>query len=255
MDEEPRRVWHRVIEPFRKRQIASLASEAATAPDVALFRGRLGDPVDKRMARASSNERRMADDLTASLLETYLRGRADVSAELKRQHTMKAAEPDDTDEDDLDVTDPTPAQKAWLRRLAEYYVLGATFTLVGEAIRASMQARQADLPKEQIERRVTRALEDMSVPRQQAILEGQLVRAYTTGRGEQAADLAQSIDEYRYTAILDKGTCEPCEGRDGAVHAENDPNYATPSPFCDWPDNCRCFDVYVAKVTNLEVAA
>lgn len=253
LDDEPKRIWHRVIAPFREKQIAGLAAEAASAPDVALSRGRLGDSVDQRMARAGSIERRMADDLAGALMRCYTRGRGDVVAELNRQRTVKMAE--DAEDDGIEETEPTTAQKAWVKRLAESFVTGSTIALVGEAIRASIQARQADLPKATIERRVTAALEDLSIPRQQAQLEGQITRAYTTGRDEQATAVAEAIETYRYTAILDEATCQSCESRDGAEHDGTDPNYETPSPYCDWPDNCRCFDVYVAKTATKEEAA
>lgn len=66
--------------------------------------------------------------------------------------------------------------------------------------------------------------------------------------GEDVDDVADLVDYVVQSAILDKGTCGPCEGADGMVFefgSAEQQEYEPPYYDCDGTDNCRCIQIAV----------
>ncbi|HKO22521.1 MAG TPA: hypothetical protein VJX91_07685, partial [Candidatus Eisenbacteria bacterium] len=241
LDQEPLRVWHRVVDPIRQEQMVRIAEHAATASDADLAQGQLVRPFTKKMS----------SELTTALLGAYMEGRKAVRAEVsgaKRPAIARLAAGNSQD-----LLEPTPAERTWIRRLAEKFVSLSTMGLITAAIREAITSRQADLPDDETQRRVQRALQDVSIPTAQAELAGTITTAYTTGRNDQGKAMRDEIGVEYYSAVMDDGTCEPCAALDGMEQEPGGDSFETPNPECDWPDRCRCITVFEAK--GAEVAA
>lgn len=236
LDEEPIRIWHRVVAPIRDEQIARIAEHAASASDADLAQGKLIRPAEKRLSY----------ELTRALLTAYMEGRKAVRAEVAGgvpEVALLAA----ADGEEEDGIAPTPAEQNWIRRLAEGFVSASTIGLTAAAVREAITARQADLPRPEVERRVLRALQSLSIPTAQADLAGSVTTAYTTGRNDQGTAMRSEIESEHYSAMLDSGTCEPCASMDGMEQAPGDGNFTTPNPQCEGGMRCRCVTIYVAR--------
>lgn len=79
---------------------------------------------------------------------------------------------------------------------------------------------------------------------------GITTRAFNIGREEFAEQYGSQVDSVEYSAILDNGTCGPCESLDGQSfdfqseeHIANTP----PNRNCDGLGKCRCMLVYKWK--------
>jgi len=233
LDEEPLRIWHRVVAPIRSEQIARIAEAAAGASDASLAQGQLPQPAKARMST----------DLYRALLSAYTHGRLAVRQELKGAPVVARL----AESDDEDAITATPAEQNWIRRLAEGFVSGSSIALVAAAVKEAITARQADLPKAEVERRVLRALQDLSVPTVQADLAGAVTTAYTTGRNDQGAAMRDLVESEHYSAMLDDGTCEPCASMDGMEQEPGAGAFTTPNPQCEGGLRCRCVTIYVAR--------
>lgn len=231
LDQEPNRIWHRVIEPLRADQIKRLSAAAAGASDEALAWGDLPRVLGKTMA----------SELTAAVVQVYRRGRVDVARELSRQRITKA---DDGEDEDIQ---PKQNELRWVKWLATGFVASQLSALITEAKKAGQIARNADLSQADTTERVMDALKALSEPSAIAELAGTITRAYQNGRNEQAKAMRDQIDTAYYSAVMDQGTCPSCAALDGAEHDLGDSTYDTPNMNCDWPPNCRCITVYVAR--------
>jgi len=242
LDQEPLRVWHRVVVPYRTQQIERIAKAARTVSDEDFSAGRFFPDPNVRLMKKS-----MTTALAAALSQSYMHGRAAILQERKRQlsgqpvvaRTMQ-------EEDDFDLV-PSKAQKEWTTRIAETFVTGLLGVFTLTAVDALKNARNADLSKADQERMVREALTSLSVPVQQADLGGAVVQSYTNGRNEQASSMWSDIETAFYSAVMDFGTCEECAELDGAEHEPNDPVYVTPNPNCRGDDRCRCVTIYVFR--------
>jgi hypothetical protein len=70
--------------------------------------------------------------------------------------------------------------------------------------------------------------------------------AFAAGRAAGFEDLADEIDHYIYSAMLDFNCCGNCAAADGA-EGQEDEIPGTPNPDCDGGDMCRCVTVAVFK--------
>lgn len=241
LDIEPRRIWHRVIAPFREAQIRKIALAASKATDKDLSNGLPGiAPFRGSMAAA----------LGDALLAVYRKGRLAVVGERDLQlgltppeYAMKAY----GDEDEDDVVEPTQAQRGWIKTIATGMATGLIASLVERAKDVALLSRQTDATAARQRSEVERELRALSEDRPIANLSGLVARSFATGREEQAKAMRPDVEAAFYSAIMDENTCEACASRDGERHDLDDENYATPSPFCDWPANCRCVSVYVFR--------
>jgi len=77
-----------------------------------------------------------------------------------------------------------------------------------------------------------------------------VAEALNLGRQEQAQEMADQIDHVDFSALLDEGTCGPCETLDGTTYdfpsAEWD-EVNPPYKACEGQDRCRCIGVFVFK--------
>jgi len=253
IDEEPNRVWQRVIAPFRAQQIQRLSRSAAESSDAALARGDFGGSPGKRPL-----EQRMTDELYTALLNVYLRGRRDVADELARQKKVSApakADTTDTGDDEGDSTQPTGSQLAWVKTLAAGFVASQLFAMVLRAKEAGQSARNANLSRAAVEEKVMDALKELSVPLLQAKLAGAIMRTYTNGRVEQGKAMSDQIQTVFYSSLLDTATCQPCRGMDGAQLDMDTLDSQVPNPNCYGEDYCRCVPVFVSREAALPLAA
>lgn len=70
--------------------------------------------------------------------------------------------------------------------------------------------------------------------------------AITGGRAAAAAQAGGEVIGARYTSVLDKNTCGPCQAADdGVLRTLDDPLLApAPNPACLGGDRCRCLWIY-----------
>lgn len=230
LDTEPQRIWYRVVEPYRAKQITMLAQAAAAVSDSQLARGDL----------PRRQEPQMANDLATALEAVYIRGRRDVVDEINRQRGMAKAE-------DEDPVQPTKQNLAWVKLLAVGLVASQLDALVARARDAGQSARNANMPKAEVEDSVMAALKNLSVPTAQADLAGTITRVYTNGRVEQGQAMADQIESVFYTAIMDTNTCGPCFAMDGAELEMETYGSQIPNPNCEGDDRCRCEPVFIVR--------
>jgi len=244
LENEPDRIWHRVVAPYRERMIAKMARRAAKASDDQLAKGDIRGPVGP-----NGMEARLTRDLEKAIGRVYLKGRTSVLEEKARQHAGLAAMADR--EDDTEDVEPTNDQFDWIGTLVTSFVSGMVLALVQQAKDSGMVARNADRTESQQVQDVTSALQDLSIPSLQADLAGMIGTQFNNGRNEQALALQDEIETAFYSAVLDSNTCGPCFALDGEEHEVGDSEFSTPNPDCDGGDRCRCITVYVFR----EVAA
>lgn len=246
LDREPAMLMSRIVLPYRKEQIRRLAKAATSSSvsDADLAAQRLPHPF----------ETRMATDLATALQDVYLRGRREVVAEAKRQVSLAKVDDAEDESDDYEVA-PSKGQLGWIKTIAAGFSAAMLAALVNEAAKSGLAQRQADVTGPRAEAEVMRALDALSLPKVAADLAGAVTRAYTTGRNEQIDAMRDVFDSYYYSAVMDSGTCHECMARDGQEHELDDPNYATPSPYCDGGDRCRCITIAVVRGAEAEQAA
>lgn len=241
LQDEPKKIWHRTVAPFRKAQIVRIASAVSNSTDEEFKAGKFF-PNGQMPLRG-----RLVKDLTDALMPVYLRGRQTVVDERNRQLTKTAASYDIHPEDSADDIQPTSDERKWVGVIAGAFTTLMLGSLMTEASRTAQNARNADASRKDQERQIISDLESMSVPVQQANLAGAVNQSFINGRSEQAKSMSDTLQTAFYTAIMDEGTCEPCAALDGQEHEPFDPNFATPNPDCAWPSNCRCTDVWVFR--------
>jgi hypothetical protein len=244
MRDEPQRIWHRVVEPYRKRLAARIAAKVPGMPDDKLAARDLGAMPGLRGP--------FEDDMAAALLKVYMRGRASVLAERQRQLSGTPVSPvpvsfrEGEPGDEWDIA-PSKEQKAWVATLAVGFVGALVTGMVNEASRAGLAARQAEVSARDQQAQVLAAVDALSVARQQVELSGTVNRTFGTGRTEQADEMRDQIVTEYYSAIMDEGTCAACAALDGMEQKEGDDKFTTPNPECAGDDNCRCVNVYVFR--------
>lgn len=72
--------------------------------------------------------------------------------------------------------------------------------------------------------------------------------ALNIGRATAAENHADDIKRVRYTSLMDRASCGPCEGADGTVTTLNSDLYKQldpPNPACQGGPRCRCIWVYL----------
>jgi len=246
MRDEPQRIWHRIVEPWRKRLAARIASKVPGFSD------------DKLAARDFGAMPGIAspfeNDLAAALLKVYVRGRRSVLDERTRQLAKTPVtsrdgvllQEDDGDDEEFDAS-PSKEQRAWVATLAAAFVSALVTGMTSEASRQGIASRQAEASARQQEAEALAAINALSVARQQAELSGAVARSFGTGREEQGDTMGGEVEREYYSAIMDEGTCEPCAALDGMDQGPWDDEFETPNPGCLGDDNCRCVTVRVWK--------
>lgn len=244
LDEEPARIWYRVISPIRKDQISALAQAAAGATEAQLAQGRIPYPDFDRLAAA----------LEPALLDVYRAGRTSVLEEAKRAG-VTISKADASSLEGAYPPEPTKKQATWILRLAQAFALGMTTALWSEAIRAGQAAQDQELPPAEIEISVRRALEALSENVVRADVAGRVVDAFTTGRVEQGQAMSDEISSVFYSARMDDGTCPPCASLDGMELDTEDYGSYVPNPECEGGDRCRCEPIFVFRSEAAPAAA
>lgn len=263
---EPRKIWTRAIAKPRASQIEEIAKAAADASDSQLAARKLWRGGRNGKGEAVSTvpyTREMIDALVLEMEKVYGRGRTEVLGEYARatsrtfrewtRKTVRLAEGEDEDAD-LEAFDiePGPSDRSWIRRTAEALVASMTGLLVSTAADEAVNLRNADLPRDEVERRVRLALlpppvGQVSEANAIADLAGNVARTFTNARNDQATALGERVSSAFYSAIMDSGTCPACAALDGEEHEPGDPSYVTPNPDCDGGLRCRCVTVYVFR--------
>jgi hypothetical protein len=260
---EPRRILHRVVRDYRERMIARVASKAASAAvaedNRALAVQNMPRPMEKDLAR----------ELTGALMRAYTRGRASMAEERARQlrgmpwkPTVRTladdgdpdASEDEIEDDSIDPeeiddtpTEPTAEEKGWIGSIAGLFTGLLLSRMAIEAVRSGGVARQAELDRGRAEGRIRASLTDaMTDGRLTADLGGVVMQAFTTGREDQAEAYGTATTAF-YSAMMDDGTCGPCASLDGEEHEPGDEAYTVPNSNCDWPERCRCVNIYIFK--------
>jgi hypothetical protein len=266
LEREPRRIWTRAIAKLRAKQIEEIAKAAAAATDAQLTTqrldkaSRLGGKTWKNGAVPYSAE--MVEALVKELDGVYHEGRIEVLKEYGRatahrfsgvvEGAARLLAEEEGDEDEIFDTEPSAADRSWIRRTAEALIAGYTGLLVSTAAEEAVNYRNADLPKAEVERLVRTALlpppvGSVSEANAVADLAGNVARTFTNARNDQADALGERVTSAYYSAIMDSGTCPACEALDGEQHEPGDPDFITPNPLCDGGLRCRCVTVYVFR--------
>ena len=236
LDEEPGRVYAKVVRPARAKMADRIAASAASATDVSLAKADLPRP---------SLETLLAGDLTDELMRSYVRGRR--SLLMERRSQLSGAPPSmHVRQEEFDF-EPTSAQRSWVKRLAQVFSALMVKGMIDEASRAGMVSRNAD--RSEAEQRVdaVAAILALSEPVLEADLGGSVNQAFSNGRNEQAASMGEEISSAFYSAIMDEATCGPCEVLDGEQHEPGDAEFVTPNPDCEGGARCRCVTIYVFR--------
>jgi hypothetical protein len=236
---EPKRLWQTVVEPMRSTMARTAAARLVAMSDAEMRKGRVAIPLRDKLAKK-------LEDPFALI---YARGRKAVIAELARQQAAPAAAEADADEE----IEPTNEQWGWIRTLAAGFVVGMIKGMEKRGLEEARTVRHAELPATEQRAKIEDALKDLSVNVLQMELGAEVNRAYQMGRQDQAKAMSDQIATCFYTAIMDDGTEKCAEA--GGLCAEldedefelGDPRYETPSPFCAWPPNCRCTQIYISR--------
>lgn len=188
----------------------------------------------KKLARKLREERGMAEQRSyatavSAAKRFCAKGHGDWCAAVAEweEKRAKARTLDDEDDDSL-------IERA---RLAAENVLGSMWS-------AAKRLTFGESPQERIDREVDEAAEAQL--RREALLNASA--ALNTGREAEAQDHADEIVGVRYSAVLDKNTCSPCqEADDGKLRALDDPIRLArrpPNKECHGRDRCRCIEFY-----------
>jgi hypothetical protein len=79
---------------------------------------------------------------------------------------------------------------------------------------------------------------------------GVLTKAFNLGRGEFAEEYGSQVESVELSAVLDEGTCGPCESLDGTTFEFGSSEYERNTPplrQCEGRSRCRCLYVFNFK--------
>lgn len=240
LDEEPVRIWHRVVLPARKAMIQSISGQLARASDLAQARGDVTAP----------GEPKLVSDLSTALLAVYREGRRSTVEERARQLEGKpvAAMAKATDAGSAsDTAEPTQAEETWVRRLAQGFATSMITGLVLRGVEAGQVSRDAGRSADRQQQDIATALGDLSEDVQVANLAGRVNRVFTNGRVEQGKTYQDELTSVFYSARMDSGTCGPCWAMDGQELDLDTWALQLPNPDCEGLDRCRCEPVFIFR--------
>jgi hypothetical protein len=103
-----------------------------------------------------------------------------------------------------------------------------------------------------VERVTARMLESHALRQDAGLV---LAKSFSMGREQFAQERGSEVAEVRLSAILDSGTCVPCNELDGRTFAFNSAEhqrYTPPLRDCEGQGNCRCLAVYVFKRSGFQ---
>lgn len=243
IDKMADRAWLRSVDHIRNKQIEKIVTKAAAlavSPTEKLDTDALGTPL----------LRDMTSELAGHLVTVYKAGRASVlvdrnaQAGLAKRHMKKQPEYDQYG----DEVDPDSEQRSFMADIAGVFAKGALLSLVLQAVKSALSARQAVMSRAEAETKIRDDLKALSEPSQQANLSAAITQAFTNGRVDQGADMADQIEAVYYSAIRDTSTCGPCWDMDGEEIDLDEVDALLPNPNCgDGFGMCRCQPVYVFK--------
>ncbi len=220
------------------KKIVGERSDLAESLAKVLFRLRVSliDQAVKKLADATPAESlslQLVPDAKArkatakAIREAYLTGGEQVRRELRKP--SKAKDDDRTDEILDDITDSVITKmvsEVRSRALNAYITLKMLLDFTVERLKA--------------------LLEGESVKFLDLLAENAVNAAMQRGRGDEGKRLSEEWRTVIYSAILDSGTCGPCEDADGEEAEDPADLPAAPNPECAGGANCRCMHVYVA---------
>jgi hypothetical protein len=242
LDSEPQKIWYRVVAPYRKVQIERIAKLSATTSDEEFKGGKLNAAITPKVLM----QKALTKSLAEALRRVYGRGRQAILHERDRQLAGQPPAATTMQEGDAEI-EPTQEELQWVEATAATFVSLMLGSMITEALKALGTARNADATAKNQEIAVRDALNALSVPVQVANLGGAVNQSYTNGRNEQAASMRGETETAFYSAIMDEGTCGPCEALDGEEHDPGDEAFATPNPECEGDWRCRCITIYVFR--------
>lgn len=245
---EPGRVYKNIVKSMRETMAWAAAGRVAAMSIAELKKGTVA---------TIPQQPKLAKRLEEPFIETYLKGREAVVAERARQLAgpIKAAQDTEEDEDGFPI-EPTKDQLGIVKLLAAGFVVGL---FRGMQRRAGDEALAVvtltELSQVEKRQRIYEAIMGLSENVIQNELAGGLIRAFGTGRNDQAEAMGEEISSAFYSAVMDDNTCGPCALLDGDQHELGDPAYQAPNPDCLGGANCRCVTVYVFREAKQEEAA
>jgi hypothetical protein len=193
----------------------------------------------------------MVDALTkqiaAVLTEHYQAGRAQVTSELARQRRGEPVGAEITDARHGDaptqLAEPTEVPAAVAAAIAQEAEIAARKIAAAAQASAAQQAmRDAATPLDDdvFEEGIMRESDAAALR-----CGGQVTRLMNSGRADEAQAQSAEIADAVYSALLDRNTCDECEGQDGDTTTDLDEAASwTPNPNCAGGDACRCLTVF-----------
>lgn len=187
---------------------------------------------------SDTEAKRLKEKVMPVLNELVAYGRQQVSRELSK--TLTAAFPGKT------KAEAIKAMQDYLEARADHFTEISLDKLVDEArIQAANAVRTGSFNAAD----VTEALDEFSENAVRRSAGYVVNEAFGFGRDAEATDRADEIDHAEYSAILDNGTCYPCEQLDGNEYEVGSAEYEAVSPpnenICEGGLQCRCIWVYV----------
>lgn len=217
-----------VAERVMEGQVDSAISTAQEAID-------RNDP--SQLDRVALDPAPLADAFEAELHRLYGTGGADVRAEVRRQ--QKAA-------GELDASTMAMPKIPLSRRDVEEVIKATAKAMAEEAANQALQAIKRKAVKTIAQRKATPAApgEDPLAEMRAALRKSApkaVNRIYSLGRMDEIRSLhyANHVAVMRYSAVLDKATCEPCSSWDGTVVRPGEA-IDLPNAECEGGDACRC---------------
>jgi phage gp29-like protein len=227
----------------REAQATELAKRARAAADA----GRVASFVASRPPMVDALTKQIAGVLTAH----YNAGRKQVADELDRQRKGEAVAQEIIESRQgggsaqlADVPTPTSAGAGGIddRIAQEAEVAARAISIATQAAAGKAVLRTASSPLR--DDQIVDLL--MGASDTAALQQGATVtRLMGDGRIDQAAADSAEIASATYSAVMDRNTCDTCEGQDGDETTDLDEAAGwTPNPDCDGGEQCRCLVVY-----------
>lgn len=227
----------------REAQATELAKRARAAAD----KGRVASFVASRPPMVDALTKQIAQTLTAH----YNAGRKQVADELDRQRKGEAVPQEIIESRQgggsaqlADVPTPTSAGAGGIgdriAQEAEVAARAISAAAQAAAARTALRSASAAVNDELFESAIMVASDSA------ALLQGATVtRLMGDGRTDQAAADAAEIASATYSAVMDRNTCDTCEGQDGDETTDLDEAADwTPNPDCEGGEQCRCLVIY-----------
>ncbi len=168
-------------------------------------------------------------------------GRDQVADELKRQGKSSSTPDELKKKGDW---------AAFLDRISDLVISRLISEISTRAINFFVSRGLLDRDDDEIISELRAALEDQSTKTFEDIANQATNSAIGEGRDVELSERADDIEVYEYSAILDGGTCEPCNDADGKQSKDPADLPETPNPDCEGGSRCRCFTIGIGKEEN-----